>query len=210
MEIHAPHERVESLKDFLLHIGIVTIGILIALGLEQAVEAYRHHELAENARAGILSELRDNKKSIDAALEKVNVLQQEHRDTIRTLDLFLAKQPLKEASLAIHFNFPTLTSTSWSTAQSTGALSLMNYAEVKRFAGVYDTQQVVLKLHDEILHATSLAAGRIDSGAHPDKAPPDELKEMRLLVQQSLTEITIWVQVASQLSKQYAAALMEK
>jgi hypothetical protein len=207
MEIHAPHKPVESVKEFFLHIGIVTIGILIALGLEQAVEAYRHHELAENARANILSELRDNKKAIDGALEKVESLKQEHLDTIHTLDLFIAKQPLKEATLKVSFNFPTLTSTSWSTAQSTGALALMDYSEVKRFAGVYDTQQTVLKVSDEILHAVSLAEGRILGNTHPDKSAPEELKEMRQLVQQSLTEISIWGQAGNQLSKEYGAAL---
>ena len=38
MEIHARHGQVQSLRDVAVHLAIVTIGILIALGLEQAVE----------------------------------------------------------------------------------------------------------------------------------------------------------------------------
>jgi hypothetical protein len=34
MDIHGPVGPTRSLKEFAVHIGIVTIGILIALGLE--------------------------------------------------------------------------------------------------------------------------------------------------------------------------------
>jgi hypothetical protein len=34
MELHLPGP-IRSLKDFLTHLGIITLGILIALGLEQ-------------------------------------------------------------------------------------------------------------------------------------------------------------------------------
>lgn len=45
MDLHPPGGPVRSLKDFFVHIGVVTLGILIALGLEQLVEV--HH------RAGV-------------------------------------------------------------------------------------------------------------------------------------------------------------
>jgi hypothetical protein len=44
---------------------MITIGILIALGFEQAVEAWHHHELGVPARENILSEIHDNKREVD-------------------------------------------------------------------------------------------------------------------------------------------------
>jgi hypothetical protein len=39
MDLHPPGGPVRSVKDFFVHIGVVILGILIALGLEQLVEA---------------------------------------------------------------------------------------------------------------------------------------------------------------------------
>ncbi len=34
MEVHPPHQPIHTVRDFLLHIFTITIGLLIALGLE--------------------------------------------------------------------------------------------------------------------------------------------------------------------------------
>lgn len=44
-DIHAPHESIQSWRQFLVHMTTITLGLLIAVGLEQSVEAiHRHHE----------------------------------------------------------------------------------------------------------------------------------------------------------------------
>lgn len=49
MEFHlAGHVR--TLKDFLINLGIVTLGILIALGVEELAAA--HHPLQGRTRSG--------------------------------------------------------------------------------------------------------------------------------------------------------------
>lgn len=205
MEIHAPHKPINSAKEFFFHIFTITVGILIALGLEQAVMAYHHRELPENARANILSELRDNRRELEADLKNAGARKEEHRHTIDVLNLFIARKPMHEASMTIGFNLPTLTSTSWNTAQSTGALAYMDYRDVKRFAGVYHKQQVLLKFQDEVSRAVADAAGMFTQ--NPDKMSTGDLKEAKRLAQHSLTEMTIWEDVASQLDRQYANVL---
>jgi hypothetical protein len=207
MEIHAPHKPINSVKEFFIHIFTITVGILIALGLEQAATAYHHHELAENARANILSELHDNGRSLDAHLKNVGKLKEEHRHTLAVLDMLIARKPVSEFSMNLSFNLPTLLSTSWDTARSTGALAYMNYSDVKRLAGVYDTQQALLKIQDEVSRAATAALGMILATKDPAKLSSAELIEAKRSVQYSLTELTIWEQVASQLSKAYAAVL---
>jgi len=45
MDVHAPHGPLHTWKDFWIHLGTITIGLLIAIGLEQSVEAlHRLHE----------------------------------------------------------------------------------------------------------------------------------------------------------------------
>jgi len=43
LDVHAPHQKVHTWKDFLIHIAAITIGLLIALALEATVE-WRHHK----------------------------------------------------------------------------------------------------------------------------------------------------------------------
>jgi hypothetical protein len=57
MELHVPHGSVRSIKDFLVHIGIVTVGVIIALGLSQLVEAYHRSGMAAETLEGFRREI---------------------------------------------------------------------------------------------------------------------------------------------------------
>jgi len=48
LDVHPPHESVHSWRDFFIHIATIVVGLIIAVGLEQTVEAlHRHSERAE-------------------------------------------------------------------------------------------------------------------------------------------------------------------
>ena len=48
LDVHPPHEAAHTWKDFLIHIATIVVGLCIAVGLEQTVEALLHrHERAE-------------------------------------------------------------------------------------------------------------------------------------------------------------------
>jgi hypothetical protein len=49
LDVHAPHQSAPTLKDFLIHIAAITIGLLIALGLEATVELVHHKHQAQQA-----------------------------------------------------------------------------------------------------------------------------------------------------------------
>lgn len=79
MEIDLPRAPIESVKDFFIHLFTITVGILIALGLEQSLEAYHHYQLANEARANIVSELQDNKHSLDDLIGGMKKIEREHQ-----------------------------------------------------------------------------------------------------------------------------------
>lgn len=58
MDIHKP-KPVHNLREFLSEITIIVIGVLIALGLEQAVEAWHWHEEVAQARSTLTADERD-------------------------------------------------------------------------------------------------------------------------------------------------------
>ena len=42
IDIHPPHHAAATRRDFFIHLSTVVLGILIAIGLEQTVEAIHH------------------------------------------------------------------------------------------------------------------------------------------------------------------------
>jgi len=42
LDVHPRHEPVRTLKEFFIHIATITIGLLIAVGIEQTVEFVHH------------------------------------------------------------------------------------------------------------------------------------------------------------------------
>ncbi|MDE2355389.1 MAG: hypothetical protein KGL69_01405 [Alphaproteobacteria bacterium] len=69
MDIHKP-KAAHSWREFLTEIGTIICGILIALALEQALEAVHEHKIAEDARASIRSEVRENLYWMDIAASR--------------------------------------------------------------------------------------------------------------------------------------------
>lgn len=59
MDIHRP-KAAHSWREFLVEIGTIVVGILIALSLEQAVEAIHEHGLATEAKEAIAAEMQEN------------------------------------------------------------------------------------------------------------------------------------------------------
>jgi len=43
LDVHPPHSPTHTWKDFLIHIATIVVGLLIAIGLEQTVEAIHQH-----------------------------------------------------------------------------------------------------------------------------------------------------------------------
>lgn len=55
LDVHPPHHATHTWKDFLIHIATICVGLLIAIGLEQTVEAIHHH----HQRLELEAQLRD-------------------------------------------------------------------------------------------------------------------------------------------------------
>jgi hypothetical protein len=49
MDVQPPQQPIHSVKDFLLHLLTITVGLLIALALEAAVQYLHHRSLVRDA-----------------------------------------------------------------------------------------------------------------------------------------------------------------
>jgi hypothetical protein len=138
LEIHAPNGPVSNWREFIVHISIVTVGILIAFSFEGIREAWHQHVLLRDTQANFRTEIAANQDHLRREL--VNV-----KDTEKVLDNLIADFPkLANNSAELHKRvaeirpaFYFFSATSWQTALSTGALAHMSTEEVDRYANLY-------------------------------------------------------------------------
>jgi hypothetical protein len=137
MEIHGPEGPANSFKDFLIHIVIVTIGILIALGLEGIRETIYVRRVVRDARENFHVELVGNRRNLDRELKNDS-------EMLAQLDRIIADLPkLRKAPAEFRARVAKLypsgyffSSSRWESALSTGALGHMSVDEVNQYAEV--------------------------------------------------------------------------
>jgi hypothetical protein len=135
MDIHAPEGPTHSFKDFFIHIIIVTIGILIALGLEGVRETIHEHHVVRDARENFRAELEEDQAHIGRELENTRGLQVDIKKIVA--DLPELRQHPDQLAVRVAKIEPTMyffSSSRWESALSTGALGHMNVDEVNRYA----------------------------------------------------------------------------
>lgn len=74
IDVHSPHHAVTTWREFLVHLIIITIGLLIALGLEAGVEKLHHLHQRHELEAGLLDEAKYNAHAIEYNLHANDVL----------------------------------------------------------------------------------------------------------------------------------------
>lgn len=151
LDVHVPEHGIHGTRDFFLHLFTITIGLLIALGLEASVEAIHHRHQRQEAEMLIRNEIQNNLKRLsDEAPQATRELHQMNAvlDTLQSRaegqtgvlnrnDFVFHEAPIQDAA--------------WRTANSTGALTLMDYAEVERFSDAYKEQALLQSMEEQAL-----------------------------------------------------------
>lgn len=136
LDVHPPHAAIHGWRDFFVHIATITIGLLIAIGLEQTVEYIHHREQLSDARRAITAELNDNRriaKLNDAEFVRVKAMLAKDMEILRTS--WAANAPVT-TGLNYGWLFYRTPDGAWQTAKQNGALSLMPNGELQDY--VYD------------------------------------------------------------------------
>ena len=165
MEVHPPDHPVITWKQFFVHMAIVVLGLLIAIGLEQSVEAlhrrHQRHQLEQDLRSEAIQNLRIALYNLDG---------------IESLDIWQSQQAAELDHAAAEGRAPHYISRPsghwyrmpseavWTVAQA-GTLDLLPRTEAQQFAHPYSVAKFVaddvprlnllLSERDEILDAAS-------------------------------------------------------
>ena len=141
IDVHSPHEPVHGWRDFFIHLITITIGLLIALGLEGGVEWMHHRHLVHEAEASLHAEIQNNAQAIAGSISDLHQRQAELKHDVDVLKYIVAnKKSPKDDNMSIGFRIQTLDDVSWKTAQATTAFSYMPYAQAQEFSDIYSTQ----------------------------------------------------------------------
>ena len=144
MDLHPPGGPVRSVKDFLVHLGIVTLGILIALGLEQVVETHQRSKIAAEALGGFRQEIADNEAKVKEVMADIKGLRAKTQDAIAKFspDSAPGAVPSRIDYPGVRLDF--ISSASWDSAIATHALNDLPYDTVKRYAEAFGALRIFL------------------------------------------------------------------
>jgi hypothetical protein len=132
-EVHAPHEGVRSWKDVFIHIAIIVVGLLIAVGLDRAVVYFEHRHQLQQAREELTGEQAENQVRLQRDLEQVKILNAKLDNDMALLREHQRTHAPLTAKLDYSWEFFRLLNGAWQTVQQNGTLSLMPYDEVRRY-----------------------------------------------------------------------------
>ena len=209
MEIHPPHGSIHSWKDFLLQLGTITAGVLIALSLEAVRETIRDRALVREARENIRREIADNKRQIDGEIAQMDERSKRFDTALRFANDLLKTKRTEIHTMELRVDFPTLSGASWQTADRTGALAHMDYAEVQKYAALYAFQDFLSSQHRRAIDAMAAALGILSNseGGDPRAAPPSELERFRQELVALKSILYVEEQMAHTASERYRKAL---
>ena len=142
LDVHPAHHAASSWKEFFIHIATIVLGLLIAVGLEQAVEYFHHRREVAEVREELRGEREANKKSFMSETTHWRWETAELENNLMVL-AYLQKHPgtpdEKLPGSLVWFHESTNPSQAvWDAAKTSGVTSLMNREEVEQYEDTYN------------------------------------------------------------------------
>ncbi len=137
MDIHRP-KPVHGWREFLKEVGIIVLGVAIALAGEQAVEALHWRHQVTDAREAVDKEVVDNIRGILARQQQIGCADRRLDEVRILLSDQLAGRSLRPHRALVkptHWSKPT---TAWDTAQASQAAAHMPLEVRLAYADAYD------------------------------------------------------------------------
>jgi hypothetical protein len=135
MHVHLP-KPLHGWRAFVGEVGIIVIGVLIALGAEQVVEDWQWRHKVAVVRKSLLGELANDRARWDVDLKAANCAEQV-AGRIRSWAHAGATGPVPSAPDSTELAMLTMHSTNWTLAANSQALEHFPIAEQLAFAALY-------------------------------------------------------------------------
>lgn len=171
LDVHPAHHAATTWRDFFVHISTIVLGLLIAVGLEQAVEYIHHRREVKEIREALQQERQRNRAFYNVNTAGFRYEAAEMENNLHVF-VFLQQHPgTPEEKLPgvpqWGFAHAPITTSTWKNAQQTQVLGYMPWEETEADAQLYDFLDLVDK---DALSALD-AEDRADSYASVDPNP---------------------------------------
>lgn len=207
MDVHAPLEPIHSWRDIAIHLGIVTVGLFIALMLEAGVEYWHHRHIVAQARENIRQEIEQNHEAAQKDLANVQRSIDSIENNVKTLHVMMTRPKNFHGSLANNMSFDSFHDAAWRTARDTGALGYMPYEEVQRYSDVYMMEEMVNQRAMATAEKNFRAEAPVYMGYGMDTLPETEYIEMLRANASAQLDLVVLKQYVQQFDQQCVAEL---
>lgn len=166
MHAEPPLHTPKSWREFALHVAMIVVSVLVALGIEEGVQWLHNRSNAAKARLQIEAELRNNLKDTRSALAANQArLQQLVAWKARLADAVRGGPPAVTPPLgaregdgppALAVGWPTLAHEAWDVALANRAVAYLPADVQQRFSAAYSVQRDATAVNQQ---ATSVLLG---------------------------------------------------
>jgi|SRR5687768_12685052 hypothetical protein len=133
----------DTLGRFVFEITTITVGILIALWVDEARETRRDESLVRSAHEALAREISGNLRDVNGTQGSRDAHLKALEAGLAMIEDRLANRPMTLKEIRFELNSPSFTKSAWDTASRTGALAFMDYGAIAEYAELYDLQDLV-------------------------------------------------------------------
>jgi hypothetical protein len=168
MEVHPPHHPLHTWKDFFIHIATISVGLLIAVGLEQSVEALHHRHQRHQLQEDLREEAEKNREVIARDL-KMRDLEPWFEAAAAGVDKAVPQQgkvqftlpkppciPGTVGTAAVRYFAPS--EAVWTTAKESGLTELLPVEESRMYARLGHNYVLLAQVRDDVFKGCSTIA----------------------------------------------------
>ncbi len=139
LDLHAPHRAAHSWKDFLVHIATICVGLLIAVALEQAVEAVHHHRQREQLLRSLDHDTPATLRDADfASGERLRRIHWNQVSIGQVQAALASHKPLAPAAPQTSAFITVPADPAWEAARVSGMIPLFSQGEIAAYSEVAD------------------------------------------------------------------------
>jgi hypothetical protein len=164
MHVHLP-KPLHGWRAFVGEVGIIVLGVLIALGFEQLVSALQWRRETEAARRALLEDVADNLEEASGRQYQQPCIDRRLTELATVFRQHAAGQPIDISGQIARPLFYTASRATWQIAISSQALAHMPLAEKLQFSRAFSAFENM----DQVLHREQEAWLRLGMLNEPDQ-----------------------------------------
>ena len=192
LDVHPPHSPTHTWKDFFIHIATIVIGLLIAVGLEQIVEAIHHRHQMHRLEESLAEEVAQNQRIV---AQDITLVEQIARiEQANKVSLEAAMQPHSHTPI-VYLPSPAIAKdeqSAWRAplgsvsiaARDSGILTLLPISRASYLARLDITYANDTELQHQLFDQEYRVRGYAQLHADINSLTPQERQEMLLAVAQ--------------------------